>query len=154
MHGVLGPGAGRKTRRIMAIGLGAGSAVGLAIVAAIHFATLPGAAADKAFWAVSGPPCPATTQAAQAVGRPLAQVVDFGQGRFARSSGAILCTDTTNGIGLIKETVCQFNAPRRLAVWSRGGAGFFDLWNGGSATVTVSENRPPRCVLAAHFKGD
>ena len=154
MHGMVKSGTGRSTRRIMALGLGAGAAVGLIIVAGIHFASVPGAKADKAYWAVSGPPCPVTTQAAQATGRPLAQVVDFGRGHFARSSGAILCTDVTDGLGLIQGTTCQFNSPRRLAVSSKGGVAYFDIPRGLPATVTVSESRPPRCVLAAHYKGD
>jgi hypothetical protein len=154
MDGILESGAGRKARRIMAIGMAAGAAVGVIVVAGIQIATVPVAAADKAYWTVSGPPCPLTTQAAEATGRPLAQVIDFGEGRFARSSGAVLCSDVTDGLGLVKGTTCQFNAPRRLAVWSGGGAGFFDLSNGGPATVTVSRSRPPRCVLAAHYSGD
>lgn len=154
MGAILESGAGRKAERIVALGLGAGAVVGLVMVVGIHIATVPVAAADKAYWTVSGPPCPVTTRQAQASGRPLAQVVDFGEGRFARSSGAILCTDLTDGFGLVKETACQFNSPRRLAVWSKGGAAFFDLASGGPATVTVSASRPPRCVLAAHYDGD
>ncbi|MGZ3274946.1 MAG: hypothetical protein ACXWKY_17635 [Caulobacteraceae bacterium] len=154
MNGMRKSGVGRGPRRIMALGLGAGAAVGLIIVAAIHFAAVPGAEADKAYWAVSGPPCPVTTQAAQATGRPLAQVLDFGTGHFARSSGAIQCKDLTNGLGLIEGTTCQFNSPRRLAVSSKGGAAYFDIPNALPATVTVSDTRPPRCVLAANYKGD
>jgi hypothetical protein len=154
MDGILESGAGRKAQRIMAIGVAAGAAVGLGVVAGIQLATVPVAAADKAYWTVSGPPCPTTTEAALAVGRPLAQVVDFGEGRFARSSGAVVCIDDTDAMGLVKGTTCQFSAPRRLAVWSKGGAAFFDVWSGGPATVTVSQSRPPRCVLAAHYSGD
>src|SRR5438045_3586942 len=109
MQGMRKTGAGRGPRRILALGLGAGAVVSLIIVAGIPMAAGPGAAADKAYWTISGPPCPVTTQAAQATGRPLAQVVDFGEGHFARSSGAILCTDLTNGVGLIEATTCQFN---------------------------------------------
>jgi hypothetical protein len=154
MGGILKTGTGRKSQRILAIGLGVGAAVGLTVVAAIHVATLPKASANKAYWTVSGPPCPTTTEAAQAMGRPLAQVVDFGEGRFARSSGAILCNDTTDVLGLVTGTICQFDAPRRLAVWSKGGAAFFDVPNGGPATVTASPRRPPRCVMGAHYAGD
>src|SRR5690348_4135268 len=107
MDGILESGAGREAGRIMAAGIAVGAGIGLVVVGVIHLATLPLAAADKAYWTVSGPPCPATTPAAQAVGRPLAQVVDFGEGRFARSSGAILCTDLTDGIGLVRGTTCQ-----------------------------------------------
>ena len=57
-------------------------------------------------------------------------------------------------VGLIQGTTCQFNSPRRLAVSSKGGAAYFDIPNALPATVTVSESRPPSCVLAAHYKGD
>lgn len=154
MDGILETGAGRKAERIVAIGVAVGAVAGLLVVAGVHLATIPVAAADKAYWTVSGPPCPVTTPAAQERGRPLAQVVDFGEGRFARSSGAIVCTDLTDGLGLVQGTSCQFNAPRRLAVWSKGGAAFFDVPNGGPATVTVSRSRPPLCVMAAHYTGD
>lgn len=154
MDGLFDSGAGRKAGKIMALGLGAGSAAGLAVMAAIHFATVPVAAADKAYWTVAGPPCPTSSAAAQAAGRPLAQVVDFGEGRFARSSGAILCADLTNALGLVVGTTCQFNSPRRLAAWSKGGAAYFDIPGAQPATVTVSGSRPPRCVLGAHYGGD
>ncbi len=144
MNGNVKSGVGRGPKRIMALGLGAGAAVGLAIVAVIHFAAAPGAKADKAYWTVSGPPCPATTAAAQATGRPLAQLMDFGVGHFARSSGSVQCGDQTNGIGLIQGSTCQFNSPRRLAVTSKGGVAYFDIPNELPATVTVSVNSPPR----------
>jgi hypothetical protein len=156
MDGMLESGAGRKAERIVALGAAAGAVAGLLVVAGIQIATVPVAAADKAYWTVSGPPCPTTTPAALArIGRPLAQVVDFGEGRFARVSGAVLCSDLADGVlGLVKGTACQFNRPRALAVWSKGGAAFFDLAAGQPATVTVSRTEPPRCVAAAHYAGD
>jgi hypothetical protein len=155
MDGILESGAGRRAGRIVTLGIAAGAVVGLVMVAGIHIATVPRAAADRAYWAVSGPPCPAATQAdLDRIDRPLAQVVDFGEGRFARISGAVLCSDITNGLGLVQGTACQFNSPRALAVWSKGGHALFELPLGQPATVTVSEDRPPRCVMAAHFDGD
>jgi hypothetical protein len=156
MDGILECGAGRKAERIVALGIAAGAVVGLIVVAGIQIATVPRVAADKAYWTVSGPPCPVTTPAAQGrMARPLSQVVVFGQGRFARVSGAVLCTDLTDGVlGLVTGTACQFNGPRALAVWSEGGAAFFDMPGGQPATVTVSRTHPPRCVLAAHYQGD
>ncbi len=156
MDGILESGAGRRAERIVALGVGAGSAVGLIVVAAIQLATLPHTAADRAYWTVSGPPCPVTTQAElDRIGRPLVQVVNFGEGRFARISGAVVCSDLTDGVlGLVKGTACQFNSPRALAVWSAGGAAVFNVPGGLPATVTVSRTRPPRCVLAAHYSGD
>jgi len=124
------------------------------VVAGIHFATVPVTAADKAYWAVSGPPCPAVTAAALAVGRPLTQVFTFDQGRFARSSGAVVCTGLADKWGVAIGSSCQFHAPRRLAVWSKGGDAYYDIPSALPATVTVSQNRPPRCVLAAHYSGD
>jgi hypothetical protein len=153
--GVLEAGTGRKAKRIVALGMGAGAAVGLAIVAGIQIVSVPHAAANKAYWTVEGPPCPtATPVQIHHIGRPLAQVVDFGEGRFSRVSGAVVCTDLTDGtFGLVKGTECQFNGPRALAVGSEGGFAYFDVPDG-PATVTVSRDRPPRCVLAAHYAGD
>jgi hypothetical protein len=155
MDGVLESGAGRRAERIVATGVAAGAAVGLTIVAAIQLAAIPHAAADRAYWTVSGPPCPPATRAEiDRIGRPLAQVSDFGEGRFARVSGAILCNDMTTGLGMVTSTVCQFNGPRALAVWSKGGSALYQFPGGQPATVTVSEDRPPRCVMAAHFDGE
>ncbi len=153
--GVLEAGTGRKAKRIVALGMTIGGAIGLAVVAGIQIAAVPLSAAKKAFWTVEGPPCPTATPAQiHRIGRPLAQVVDFGEGRFSRISGAVVCTDLTDGtFGLVKGTECQFNAPRALAVGSEGGFAYFDVPDG-RATVTVSRNRPPRCVLAAHYAGD
>ena len=155
MDGMFESGAGRRAQRIMIWGLAGGAVVGALIVAAIQIATVPRIAADRAYWTVSGPPCPATTQAALAgIGRPLAQVSDFGEGRFARVSGAVLCSDLTDGFGVVQGTACQFNRPRALAVWSQGGAAFYDLPGGQPATVTVSRAHPPRCVMAARYDGE
>jgi hypothetical protein len=153
--GVMETGAGRKAKRIVALGLGVGTLVGVAMVAGIQIAAVPHAAANKAYWTVEGPPCPAATPAQiHRIGRPLAQVVDFGEGRFSRVSGAVVCTDLTDGnFGLVKGTECQFNGPRALAVGSEGGFAYFDVPEG-PATVTASRDRPPRCVLAAHYTGD
>jgi hypothetical protein len=153
--GVMETGAGSKAKRIVALGLGVGSLVGVVMVAGIVIATVPRAAANRAYWTVEGPPCPPATPAQiHRIGRPLAQVVDFGEGRFSRISGAVVCTDLTDGaFGLVKGTACQFNAPRALAVGSEGGFAYFDVPDG-PATVTVSRDRPPRCVLAAHYTGD
>jgi hypothetical protein len=153
--GVLETGAGRKAKRIMAWGLGVGAAIGLAVVAGVTIATIPRAAAHKAYWTVEGPPCPQATPAQiHRIGRPLAQVVDFGEGRFSRISGSVVCTDLTDGaFGLVYATACQFAGPRALAVGSEGGFAYFDVPDG-PATVTVSRDRPPRCVLAAHYKGE
>ncbi len=153
--GVLETGTGRQAKRIMAWGLGVSAAAGVVIVAGIQIATVPHQAANKAYWTVEGPPCPTATPAEiHRIGRPLAQVVDFGEGRFSRISGAVICTDITDGtFGLVKGTTCQFNAPRALAVGSEGGFVYYDVPDG-PATVTVSRTDPPRCVLAAHYKGD
>lgn len=153
--GVLETGAGRQAKRIMAWGLGIGAAIGVVVVAGIEIVTVPHVAAQQSFWTVEGPPCPEATPAQiRRIGRPLAQVVDFGEGRFSRISGAVLCTDLTDGaFGLVKGTECQFNGPRALAVGSEGGFAYFDVPDG-PATVTVSRTRPPRCVLASHYKGE
>ena len=154
--GVLETGAGRQAKRIVAWGATIGAATGLAVVAGIVIATVPVVAADNAYWSVSGPPCPVATPAGiHRIGRPLAQVIDFGEGRFARISGAVVCTDLIDGaFGLVKGTACQFNSPRALGVWSDGGSSFYDIPRGLPATVTVSRTGPPRCVLAAHYGGD
>jgi hypothetical protein len=155
MDGILESGAGRKAQRIMVIGATAGAAVGAVIVVGLHLATGPGHKADLDYWRVSGPPCPEVGLAQiQAMARPLAQVSDFGHGRFARVSGAIECSDVTDSYGLVQDTVCQFNRPRALAVWSRGGVRYFDLANGEPATVTASDRRPPRCVMASNYRGE
>jgi len=144
--GVLETGAGRQAKRIMAYGL--------VVVAGIQIVTVPHQAADKAFWTVEGPPCATATPAQiRRIGRPLAQVVDFGEGRFSRIGGAVVCTDLTDNFGLVKGTECQFSGPRALAVGSEGGFAYYDVPDG-RATVTVSRDRPPRCVLAAHFNGN
>ncbi len=155
MDGILESGAGRRAARILVTGAAVGAAVGLVIVIGILMATTPRARADKAYWTLSGPPCPTATQAEiDRIGRPLAQVNNFGGARFARSSGAVLCDAVTDGIGLIENAVCQFNSPRLLAVWSKGGTALYQFPWGQRATVTVSDDRPPRCVAAAHFDGD
>lgn len=153
--GVLEVGTGREAKRIVAWGMSIGAAVGVLVVAGIQIATVPVQAADKTYWTVEGPPCPPATPAQiHRIGRPLAQVVDFGEGRFSRVSGAVVCTDLTDGaFGLVKGTECQFNAPRALAVGSEGGFAYYDVPDG-AATVTVSRTSPPRCVLAAHYKGE
>src|SRR6185312_2426023 len=147
--GVLEAGTGRKAKRIVALGMSIGALAGLVVVAGIEIATVPVQAADKAYWTVDGPPCPTATPAQiHRIGRPLAQVIDFGEGRFSRVSGAVVCTDLTDGaFGLVKGTECQFNAPRALAVGSEGGFAYYDVPDG-AATVTVSRTSPPRCVLA------
>lgn len=148
-------GTGRGTKRIFALGLGIAAAVGLTILAA---ATLTGrrqAEAEKTFWAVDGPPCP-TVSPIQIlrIGRPLSQVFDFGAGRFSRVSGAVICKGEMDGMfGVVSSTVCQFNAPRAVAVGSQGGFAYFDV-PGGPATVTVSRNAPPLCVRAANYRGE
>lgn len=155
MDGILESGAGRGARRVMVAGLTVGAAAGLVIVVGIQVATVPRTKAEKAYWTLSGPPCPTATQAEiDSIGRPLAQVSDFGEGRFARSSGAVLCNDITDSFGLVQNTVCQFNSPRLLAVWSKGGTALYQFPWGQPATVTVSDRHPPRCVMAAHFTGD
>lgn len=155
MDGMLESGAGRKAERIIAIGLAIGSVVSVGVVAGIELATMPRVKADRAYWIVSGPPCPPATPAdLDRIPRPLAQVSDFGEGRFARISGAVFCNDMTTDFGTVTGTVCQFNGPRALKVWSRGGSAMFQFAHGQAATVTVSNDRPPRCVAAAHFDGD
>lgn len=154
--GVLEVGTGPGAKRIVAWGAGIGALAGLTAVAVIVIATKPLEAANRAYWTVSGPPCPAATPAEiHRIGRPLAQVIEYGEGHFARISGAVECTDLTDGgIGLVKGTACQFNAPRALWVSSEGGSSYFDIRAGGPATVTVSRTQPPRCVLAAHYAGE
>jgi hypothetical protein len=155
MDGILETGAGRRAERIFAAGVSAAAVAGLIIVAGIEIATLSHARADKAYWTVAGPPCPAVTPAQiRRIGRPLAQVSDFGEGRFARVSGAVLCNDITDVFGTVTATMCQFNRPRALGVWSEGGDQFYDIAGGERVTVTVSRTRAPRCVLNAHFTGD
>jgi hypothetical protein len=151
--GVFDTGTGRQGRRVVALGLGVATVVGVAIVAGIQLATIPRVAAFKAYWTVEGPPCPEATAAQiHRIGRPLLQVVDFGEGRFSRISGAVVCTDIPDAFGIVQSTVCQFNAPRALAVGSEGGFAYYDL--PGPATVTVSRTAPPRCVQASHYKGE
>jgi hypothetical protein len=126
--GVLEAGTGRAAKRIVAWGMSIGAAVGVLVVAGIQIATVPVQAADKTYWTVEGP--------------------------FSRVSGAVVCTDIADGsFGLVKGTTCQFNAPRALAVGSEGGFAYYDVPDG-PATVTVSRTSPPRCVLAAHYKGE
>jgi len=154
--GVLEVGTGRTAKRIVAWGAGVGALVCLAVVAGVVIATPRLEAADKAYWTVSGPPCPTATPAEiHRIGRPLLQVIEYGEGHFARISGAVECDDLTDGgAGLIKGTACQFSGPRALWVSSEGGSSYYDIRYGGPATVTVSRTAPPRCVLAAHFNGD
>lgn len=155
MDGILESGAGRRAERIIAAGVAIGAVIGLAVVAGIQVATVPRVGAEHAYWTVSGPPCPTATQAdLDRIPRPLAQVSDFGEGRFARVSGAILCNDMTTSFGTVTSTVCQFNRPRALKVWSKGGSALYKFDGGQPATVTVSEDRPPRCVTASNFDGD
>jgi hypothetical protein len=154
--GVLEVGTGRQARRIVAWGAGLSAVIGLAVVAGVVIATPHLEASEKAYWTVSGPPCPAATPAEiHRIGRPLAQVTEFGEGHFARISGAVECNDLTEGgIGLIKGTACQFSGPRALWVSSEGGSSYYDIRAGGPATATVSRTRPPSCVLAAHYNGN
>jgi hypothetical protein len=153
--GVLDAGTGRRAQRIVALGVSIGALVGVAVVTGIVIATIPRAAAEKAYWTISGPPCPVATPAEiHKIGRPLAQVTEFGEGHFARISGAVLCNDLTDRFGMVVATACQFNAPRALWVSSEGGSGYYDFAGGGPATVTVSRTRPPRCVRASRFNGD
>ncbi len=153
--GMLEAGTGRKAQRIVALGLTIGATVSVAVVAGIIIATIPRMAAEKAYWTISGPPCPPATPAEiHRIGRPLAQVMEYGEGHFARVSGAVLCNDLTDSFGMVVATACQFNAPRALWVSSEGGSGYYDIAGGGPATVTVNRTQPPRCVLAARFNGD
>jgi hypothetical protein len=155
MDGILESGAGRNAQRIMIVGMSAGAVVGAVIVVGLHLAAGPGHKADLDYWRVSGPPCPEVgLPQIEAMTRPLAQVSDFGEGRFARVSGAIECTDVADSYGVVQDTVCQFNRPRALAVWSKGGVRYFDLAGGEPATVTASDRQPPRCVMASNYKGD
>jgi hypothetical protein len=150
MHGIPESGVGHKARRILAIGMATASVIGVGMVLGIQLATAPQVKADRAYWTVTGPPCPTATQAdLDRIPRPLAQMSDFGEGRFQRISGAVMCVDMTTGLGVVTGTVCQFNAPRALKVWSKGGAAMFQFPFGQAATVTVSDDRPPRCVAAA-----
>jgi hypothetical protein len=152
--GVADAGTGRKARRIVAWGISISAVVGAVVVAGIVIIAIPREAAEKAYWTISGPPCPtATPEQIHRIGRPLAQMTDYGEGQFARISGAALCNDLTDGLDMVVATACQFNAPRALWVSSEGGSGYYDIAGGGPATVTVSRTRPPRCVLAAHFDG-
>lgn len=153
--GLFESGTGRQGKRIVALGLGVGAAISLVVVIGIIVAGAPHFAAEKAYWTVSGPPCPTATPAEiRRISRPLAQVTEFGEGHFARVSGEVLCNDLPDGFGLVQGTACQFNSPRALWVSSEGGSAYYDIAYGGPATVTVSRSHPPRCVLAAHFNGD
>ena len=153
--GVLDAGTGRKAQRIVALGVSIGAIVGVVVVVGIVAAAVPRIAAERAYWTISGPPCPTASPAEiHRIGRPLAQVSEFGEGHFARISGAVLCNDLTDNLGMVYATSCQFNAPRALWVSSEGGSGYYDIAYGGPATVTVSRTRPPRCVLAGRFDGD
>ncbi len=153
--GVLDTGTGRKAQRIVALGVSIGALVGVALVTGIVLATLPRAAAERAYWAISGPPCPIATPAEiHRIGRPLAQVTQFGEGQFARISGSVQCSDLIDGFGLVVGTACEFNAPRALWVSSEGGSSYYDIAYGGPATVTVSRTHAPRCVLAGHLDSD
>src|ERR1700744_1404127 len=154
--GVLEVGTGRRARVIVAWGVGFGVLASGAVVAGVLVATPRLEAADKAYWTVSGPPCPTATPAqVHRIGRPLLPVTEFGEGHFARISGAVGCTDLPGGgIVLIRGTPCQFSGPRALWVSSEGGSSYYDIRGGGPATVTVSRTAPPRCVLAAHFRGN
>lgn len=155
MDGVFESGAGRGPRRIWAKGLAIGGVAGLLIVAGVQLAAVRLGAADRAFWQVAGPPCPTATWAdLNRIPRPLAQVKDHGGARFARISGAVACNDTADGIGVMTGAICQFNRPRALAVWSKGGSALFQFPGGQPATVTVSDSRPPRCVMATHYLGE
>ncbi len=152
--GVLEAGTGRRAKRIVALGLTIGAAASFVVVAGITIATVPRLAAEKAYWTISGLPCPTATPAEiHRIGRPLAQVTVFGEGSFARISGSVLCADLTDNFGMVVGTACQFNAPRALWVSSEGGSSYYDIAKGGPATVTVSRTRPPRCVLAGRFTG-
>jgi hypothetical protein len=153
--GVLDAGTGRKAQRIVVLGLGVGALIAVAVVTTIVVAYFPRAAAEKAYWAISGPPCPVATPAEiHRIGRPLVQVTEYGEGHFARISGAVVCNDLTDGLGMVYATACQFNAPRALWVSSEGGSSYYDFASGGPATVTVSRTAPPRCVRASRFNGD
>ena len=150
MHGIRESGVGRKAQRILTLGMVAAAVIGVGMVMGIQLATNPRVKADRAYWTVAGPPCPTATQAdLDRIPRPLAQMSDFGEGRFQRVSGAVMCVDMTTDLGVVTSTVCQFNAPRALKVWSKGGAAMFQFPVGQAATVTVSDDRPPRCVAAA-----
>ena len=153
--GMLEVGTGRKPKRIVVLGVAVASVASIVVVVGITMATIPRMAAEKAYWTISGPPCPtATPVEIHRIGRPLAQVMEYGEGHFARVSGAVLCNDLTDSFGMVVATACQFNAPRALWVSSEGGSSYYDIATGGPATVTVSRTQPPRCVLAARFNGD
>ena len=101
-------------------------------------------AGDRAYWTVAGPPCRQVTAADIArLPRKLAQTFTFERRRFWRISGAASCSGlTTTGAGAKHYDVCQFNAPRALAVGEGAQTVFYDV--GDSPTVRVgSKGRSP-----------
>jgi hypothetical protein len=155
MHVIFESGSGRRARRIVAIGASAAALAGAVLVVGLHMAAMSMTRADAAYWSVSGPPCQEVSQAHIAhIGRPLAQVLVYGRGRFARVSGGTSCNELTDRFGVVRNTVCQFNRPRALGVWSKGGVRFFDFPGGEPATVTASDHQPPRCVMSSKYRGE
>lgn len=112
-------------------------------------------AQDRAYWTVSGPPCPRIPAAEVAsLPRPLDQTFAFEGRRFWRASGAAACSGlTTTDADVRHYDVCEFNSPRALAVQAGRHSAFFDV-GGGPATVTVGPKGEVACVLAARFNGE
>jgi hypothetical protein len=134
-----------------------GAGAGLALLVAVRLAATPVEDADKAYWRPIGPPCPTMTltQAAQE-DHPIGQGFDFDGLRFARVAGEASCSGVMLGslAHPMHADVCQFTSPLGLIVTTPGGGFAYRVVSPRSATVTVPEGGPARCVLAANPRED
>jgi len=137
-------------------------AVGAVVAAAMVIATVPHqalhlyekqvrtAAAENAYWTVSGPPCaPMSRQAFEALAfRPEVHGFNFQDVNFAYAFGDAECREYGDRRSNYRR--CMFTSPGVIRVRLNGADAFYAPGIGQPATVSVVDSKLS-CVLASHF---
>jgi hypothetical protein len=129
-------------------------AASLGLCACLYLAQRRASAAEDAFWALRGPPCP--TMAASAYDRAwgTAQVTRYGGADFEYRVGHMMCTrrrDPNLAGGGPLRTVCQFTGPVFLSVATARGRSYFEAPHMHAVRVAVVDGQA-RCVLIPPFR--
>lgn len=153
------PGVRRKRRlplaRLQAGGLLGVLAMVLSVPAYVVVETSLGAAAERAQWTITGPPCPvAARPTLRVVGRRKPRTFAYGGVNFTRWRGHASCVAFREarlfGEGEVART-CQFNNPGAVAVTAAGRTTLFEIGDARPATVTVHAG-VASCVLGGWFR--
>jgi hypothetical protein len=140
--------------RALAVGALAALAVVIAVVPhqAMHLyeKQVRSAAAENAYWTVSGPPCaPISRQAFESLGfRREIHGFNFQDVNFAYAFGDTECRKYGDRRSSYQR--CMFTSPGAIRVRLSGSDTFYEPGTGQPATVSIVDGKLS-CVLASHF---